>query len=106
MRSSCLGSARIFLQFGYRIVHQLTRYNEAFHFRRRQLELDVAEDPFAHSHQAARASLLVTRALGNLLQAFVGEQYLNVVGREILFILSNDAAFRIFENEKQIVHIQ
>jgi hypothetical protein len=88
-RQARLPQARIaeqLLQFTARIVHQRPRDLEVPHFARGQLELDVAEHPFAHRHQPASAGLFLRREFSDAAQRVLLEHGFDAIGGEVLFV--------------------
>jgi hypothetical protein len=93
-------------EFADRVVNQGLRDDEPLYICGWQLEFDLAEDALANRHQPARAGLLVTGLFGYPLQTVIAEKNFDSVCREILLVLTNDAAFGILKDEEEILYFQ
>src|SRR5262249_31767516 len=101
-----LGISEDLLQFLRGMVDQFARDDKPLHAGGGQLEFYVAEHALTDSHQAPGAGLLITGVFGNPLQTVIGKKHLHTIRGEILLLLSDDAAFGVFEDQEQVVFLQ
>src|SRR5437867_12857140 len=87
------------------MVHQFAGYDKSLYGSGRQLEFQIAEYPFTHSHHPASACLFLDRQFGDASQSVVAEQHFNSIGRAGLRVLPDDAAFRGFEDQKKVIDV-
>src|SRR6185436_16638991 len=95
-----------FLQFNDRMVHQLAGYDKSLYGSGRQLEFQIAEDPFTHRHQPASARLFLDRQFGDASQSVVAEPHFDSVSREGLLVLPDDAAFGSLQDQEKVIDIE